>query len=389
MPELDLSVLSIGYTRGLWSQERTDEIERLCRYAAGLVKYTVLVNSRASHGLGELRLADNFLAIPSGGRNVFHNAVLLFRRAQKELAAHGYQLIQAQDPAFLGPIAMLLGKLNRVPVNVCVYGPNPFDVHWRRATVLNRGLAVLGAWVVRHSAGVQVDGALTERSMIAHGVPAERVFRKAMVPVDVDDFFAIERPFAPDHGVRPVNLLFVGRLTEQKNLPMLFEALSGLLGTTKREFRVQILGRGPLESKLKRLARRRGLSQVLEFTGHLPRKETLDHVRRADIFVLPSVYEGMPRVFVEAAAAGLPIVTTEVSGSDELVVHGRTGFVVPIDDPAAFRERVRELIDDPVARLEMGRQSRAHARVRVANAAKPDEQLRIWQTLCARAVSAG
>jgi glycosyltransferase involved in cell wall biosynthesis len=381
-----LRVLSLGSTRGLWATEENDEIRRMRGYARGISRYTVLVSSRRRHRMRELNLEPNFRAIPSGGLTAFNTGLRLLWRAHRELSREDYDLIQAQEPPFLGTIAALAALVHRVPLNVCVYGPNPFDPYWRKASFGNRFLALLGEWVLRRSAGVQVDGAMTERSLVDHGIPADHVYRKPMVPGDVQDFFDIPRPSGPSQAdsTRPIQLLFIGRLCDQKNLPLLLRSVAALRGRASRAFELKLVGEGPLEKRLRALSLELGISDLLEFTGHLSRRETLDHFRSADLFVLPSFYEGFPRVLVEAAAAGLPIVSTAVSGTDEMIVDGSTGFIVPIDAQANLVDKLCQLIDDQATRQTFGRNARQHAEAQLSNAASPAMQLAIWTSIVER-----
>ena len=98
-----------------------------------------------------------------------------------------------------------------------------------------------------------------------------------------------------------------------------------------------------------------------------------------DFFVLASVYEGFARVLMEAAKSAMPIVTTDVSGSDDAVIHGKTGYIVPIGDAAAFSEALIDLMEHPDRAAEMGRQSRRHMQQLVARYGDPKMQVRIWE----------
>ena len=82
----------------------------------------------------------------------------------------------------------------------------------------------------------------------------------------------------------------------------------------------------------------------------------------SDVFVLTSDFEGYPRVLMEAAASALPTVTTAISGSDESIRDGESGFIVPIGALAEIAAKIRLLIEDPELRARQGAVARAHAR---------------------------
>ena len=82
----------------------------------------------------------------------------------------------------------------------------------------------------------------------------------------------------------------------------------------------------------------------------------------ADLFLLPSRYEGNARVLAEAGAAGTPSVTTDVSGAHDTVIEGETGAIVPVERPDLFAERVLALLDDAERLAAMGVRAREHVR---------------------------
>ena len=115
------------------------------------------------------------------------------------------------------------------------------------------------------------------------------------------------------------------------------------------------------------------------WTGSVSHADLPAVLAACDLFVLPSAYEGFPRVLMESASAGLPIVTTEVSGSDDAVVEGETGFVVPIGDAAAFADRVERVCADPERARRMGAAGRERMAALLARYADPRLQVDIWR----------
>ena len=102
-----------------------------------------------------------------------------------------------------------------------------------------------------------------------------------------------------------------------------------------------------------------------------------------DIFVMSSVYEGKARALVEAACAAKPIVTTEVSGADEVVVDGESGFIVPIRDSAALSDRILSLLRNPQKANEMGRKGRQIACERYDRKNNLAMMVRMWEATVA------
>jgi glycosyltransferase involved in cell wall biosynthesis len=144
---------------------------------------------------------------------------------------------------------------------------------------------------------------------------------------------------------RPYRLLFVGRLSSQKNVNRLLDAVN-LLG---RPFELVIAGDGGQGEELKRRVAASG-SPGIRFVGHQTGDELVNWYRWADVLVSSSNREGMPLVFLEAMASGVPIVGTDVPGSRETLAG--VGLAVP-PIPSALAEALRSLADDVARRREM------------------------------------
>jgi glycosyltransferase involved in cell wall biosynthesis len=121
------------------------------------------------------------------------------------------------------------------------------------------------------------------------------------------------------------------------------------------------VGEGPCGAEYERDVQRLGLGEQVEFLGY--RYDVPELTAAADLVVLSSVKEGIPRSLMQAMAVGVPVVATDVKGTREVVVAGETGFLVPLDDAARFAERVAMLLDSAELRREMGARGVAHARL--------------------------
>lgn len=168
--------------------------------------------------------------------------------------------------------------------------------------------------------------------------------------------------FRPDPVRRfdrtPVSILFASRLLWEKGLAELVEA-AGILSARKLDAVVRVAGApdpgNPSAVPHATLDKWRALPNV-EFLGH---REDVDRLlEQADIVVLPSYREGTPRILLEAAAAGLPLIATDVPGCREVVLHNDNGILVPAGDAKALADALERLALDSVARKRMGARSR-------------------------------
>jgi glycosyltransferase involved in cell wall biosynthesis len=150
-------------------------------------------------------------------------------------------------------------------------------------------------------------------------------------------------------------VLTVGRLTHMKAQWQLVDAVPDLLARFPG-LAVVLLGDGPLREALVERADSLGVAHAVRFAGHRPDARLL--LAAADVFALPSKFEGMPLAALEAMEAGLPVVATRVVGSEEVVVDGVTGALVPFGRPAALGAALAELLADPALRRRQGAAAR-------------------------------
>ncbi|SFT96818.1 Glycosyltransferase involved in cell wall bisynthesis [Geodermatophilus amargosae] len=147
----------------------------------------------------------------------------------------------------------------------------------------------------------------------------------------------------------------VGRLTHMKAQWQLLDAAPDLVARFPG-LAVVLLGDGPLREALVERAASLGVAHAVRFPGHRPDARLL--LAAADVFVLPSKCEGMPLAALEAMEAGLPVVATRVVGSEEVVVDGVTGALVPFGRPAELGAALAELLADPALRRRQGAAAR-------------------------------
>jgi glycosyltransferase involved in cell wall biosynthesis len=166
----------------------------------------------------------------------------------------------------------------------------------------------------------------------------------------------------------------VGRLTEQKGLCYLIEAAAQVL-KHRPDAHFLIVGQGPLEGALRRQAEQLGVAGNVHFLGW--RKDAALIAAAADLFVLPSLWEGMPIALLEAMAAGVPVVATQVAGSSEIVESEKYGILVPPADAGALGREILGLLSNP----ERARQLGAAGRQRVLEAFSVEKMVRAHEEL--------
>ncbi|MFI6446474.1 glycosyltransferase family 4 protein [Kitasatospora sp. NPDC050543] len=207
------------------------------------------------------------------------------------------------------------------------------------------------------------------RSRIAAAVGPEAAGRMVQLPPGVD-----ERTFHPASGGaelrarlgladRPV-VVCVSRLVPRKGQDTLIEAMPQILQDVPDTV-LLIVGGGPYQGELEKLADARGVRSSVRFTGAVPWSELPAHYGAGDVFAMPCRtrrggldVEGLGIVYLEASATGLPVVAGDSGGAPDAVLEGETGYVVPGSSPQAVAERIVRLLNDEALRRRMGEAGR-------------------------------
>ena len=217
-------------------------------------------------------------------------------------------------------------------------------------------------WLDRLTFGLSLGYVSNSQAAIdflaAHGYD-RRKFWLIHNGIDIEPFY--ERTGAEKEGLRrkykvPLDtsiVTCVANLRHPKGHVYLIEALPKLR-EAKEDLLLMLVGEGPLRVVLEELVRRLGLSKNVLFLGSVNRDKIPEVLAITDVFVLPSLMEGLPTAVLEAMAAGCPVVATRVGGTPEAVSDGETGFLVEPRDPTMLAERIGQLLRDKDLRRRMG-----------------------------------
>jgi len=160
------------------------------------------------------------------------------------------------------------------------------------------------------------------------------------------------KEFKPDLAKKmgeTIKLISVGRLIPRKGYDYLIKALEGLSG-----FELTLIGDGDQKEYLEKLAKRKGVG--VNFLGKIEHNLIRDYLKKADIFILPSLNEGMPNAILEAMASGLAIIATDTGGSAELIQGN--GFVIEKGNVGQIQESLIKFLENKEQMRLMGNRSR-------------------------------
>lgn len=225
----------------------------------------------------------------------------------------------------LGAVCALLGRWLDTPVVVKVSGWWELE---KGTLASNAGpVARVAHYCLLRTTAWQAISSRIATALVKKGIPPSRI---VAIPnaVDTKRFRAI----APTPGTAP-RFVFIGRLVEEKGLDTLLEAFT-VTSLVCPEASLRIVGGGPLEAALKQYAVALSIDERVDFAGH---REDIENVlAEADFGVLPSRIEGLSNTLLEGMAAGLPMIASRVSGSEDLVRTGENGWLFEPDDRAGL-----------------------------------------------------
>ncbi len=184
--------------------------------------------------------------------------------------------------------------------------------------------------------------------------------KKSVLMNGIDDaFFRIERGSTrPTLAIPPQTLavLIVAALTKKKGHRYAFDALARMPDKGK-DIALFVVGEGSERASLTAYAHQLGITERVFFLGGKTDISAL--LSAVDVFLLPSLWEGMPNALLEAMAAGLPVISTNVGGVSEIVKNGETGYLVPKEDARAISVALQAMKDNPALRTNLGDAARA------------------------------
>lgn len=192
------------------------------------------------------------------------------------------------------------------------------------------------------------DAVIAVSEAVAESVRQYATGPVTVIPNGVDmELFQLR----PRGGDRRLRLVFVGRLIANKGPDV---ALDAFLRVEKLfpDARLTMVGDGPMRSRLEHVVNQKGIAGKVEFLG--TRTDVAEILGDSDVFVRPSLVEGMPLTVLEAMATALPVIVCDVGGVSEIVSNDVTGFVVPPGSSDAIAEAMALLLDDEERRRKMG-----------------------------------
>jgi glycosyltransferase involved in cell wall biosynthesis len=292
------------------------------------------------------QLPGNF-GLSSAGRFLF---MRLLRSVKALHQQHAIDLIHAHAALPCGDAAALLSRALDVPFVVTVHGLDVFNKSLRSGMGV-RWRHEVSAEVYRHAGRVICISKRVEQ-LLAYGM--SHPVRSTVVYNGTDtELFSP----SPSREQSEPTVLAVGNLLPSKGHELVVNAISRLQGR-HTGLRCRVVGDGPERERLAALANKLGIEQKIEFLGRRSRSQVADEMRNCTVFVLPSRYEGLGCVYLEAMSCGKPVVACHEQGIEEIIRHGENGWLIPVDGLDALVEGLSTLLDSAELRARLGQAAR-------------------------------
>ena len=214
-------------------------------------------------------------------------------------------------------------------------------------------------WALRHAAAVIA----TTEALREHARAIAPKARVELIPNGVDTARFVPARRDPRGHEAPFDILYVGRLSPEKNVASILTATSHDVAWYRSGGGVTdtIVGPGPLKAALETQAREQGISDRVRFLDMVEQRDLPARYAAADVFVLPSFTEGHPKALIEAMSCGLPCVVSSRGGNLALVEDGVTGLHFDPEQPAELEACLKRLRADPALASRLGAAARAQA----------------------------
>jgi glycosyltransferase involved in cell wall biosynthesis len=244
-------------------------------------------------------------------------------------------------------LALPFAWMARVPVRIATHHGIVAGIpRWREK---------IHAWMINNNIAtriVAVSG-MTRQKLLDEGIQPGRivVIQNGITPMVLEGVNRSEVRKKAGMGADDPFLLAVGRLVYSKAHRVLIAAMPAVLKKFPNA-KVGICGDGVLRAELEAQIQALGLSDSVKLLGQSD--NVTEYLASADVFVMPSLWEGLPIALLEAMSAGLPVIATKVEGVEEVIVEGEHGLLVPIENTDALADAILQLLADPQLRRNMG-----------------------------------
>lgn len=309
-----------------------------------------------------LKLSENItvykLPIGKNAENIHYQskkellkyAWVSYKFAKKLVRENKYDLTHSFFTVPCGIVSFILKNKFKIPYIISLRGSDVpgyserFTILYKFITPIIKKIWKSACFVIANSCGLR-ELALKSKTEKEIGIIYNGI--------DTGDFF----PDANKKDENKFTIVCISRITRRKGIKFLIQAVGNLLKKYKN-IKLFIVGDGDECDSLKNLVQTIGIGSEVTFTGPILHENILEYYQKSNIFVLPSLNEGMSNTMLEALSCGLPIIATDTGGTKELVQNEKNGFIVKMKDPDDLAEKIEKIMINKNLEIQMGNESR-------------------------------
>jgi len=351
-----MRLITISLGRNILDEE-SRERERMRLYAKELDAFYVIVLSRKEHGYFPIQHEGSLHIYATHSllrMTMLLDAFIIIRRIMRGSDTNFQWTISAQDPLEIGWLSWLLSKVLHTRLHVQVHGDYVSSNNWVGYSLLRYVRRFLALILLRRAPRIRVVSERIKQSLVTHGVPSAALTVLPIRP-ELESFLAVTHTV--QNSAR-CTFLYIGRLAPEKDIPKIIDAFA-LVYKDNSTVRLRIVGDG---SERKRIAEMVEALACKDAITLMPWTENVpEEMARADVFLLASRHEAYALTLVEAMAAGLPLVTTDVGCVGEVVHDGVQGLVVHDDCVSTYADAMKRMSTDKALRESCSREGKKTA----------------------------
>lgn len=340
-------VIAISYARRIFEKDSREQL-RMLKYAERLEELHIIVFTRKDEGFSRLQLGNLYM-YPTSARTKLGMLVAAYRIGRKirKSKTGVCWVVSSQDPFETSLVGRAIAFGGNSAHQVQMHG-DLFNLKSHNGSILSKLRVMYGKYVIKHADGVRVVSKRVESSI--RNISPDTTVEVIPIMADLDAF--LEAGEKRSYGLdREVKFLYVGRFSEEKNIPLIVKSFAEV----RKEFpaSLTLLGDGPKKEEIVNLIGSLHLEDSVSVSAwsNAVTKVMLEH----DVLCLASHHEGWGMVLLEAAAAGMSCVSTEVGCVGEVVIDGDTGSVTRVGDEEEYKKAMMVYCANPALIERQGR----------------------------------
>lgn len=300
----------------------------------------------------------------------FIDGLKFFKKTLKTIKEINPDIVHSQNITNSIP-AYIAWKKYHIPYVICIHGnlelmgpflPKPFKRFWTKLPHIKSAARIIS---LTAEMGKRIEKELgKEPIVIPNGV-------------DLEKFYPIPKNNSKTENITIITL---SRIDDKKGLEYAIQSMPKIIEVYPKA-KLKILGDGHYRSHLEQLTAELGLEDSVEFTGLIPNTEVPTYLQNADIFLLPSLYEGLPLTLLESMACGLPIISTPVSIAPDIIEKWNNGIIIPFKSANAIADAVITLLSNPELREKHAENSATAAKESMSWETVTNQYISLYQSI--------